>query len=43
MYAVIKDRGKQYKVKTGDNLWLDLNEDTKEGDLIEFIKPKELN
>ena len=36
MYAVIKDKGKQYKVKTGDNIWLDLNEDSKEGDLIEF-------
>ncbi|MGR3317064.1 MAG: 50S ribosomal protein L21 [Candidatus Anammoxibacter sp.] len=36
MYAVIKDKGKQYKVKTGDSIWLDLNEDSKEGDLIEF-------
>lgn len=36
MYAVMKDKGKQYKVKTGDNIWLDLNEDSKEGDLIEF-------
>ena len=36
MYAVIKDKGKQFKVKTGDNIWLDLKEDSKEGDLIEF-------
>lgn len=36
MYAVIKDNGKQYKVKTGDNIWLDLKEDTKKGDIIEF-------
>lgn len=36
MYAVIKDNGKQYKVKTGDTIWLDLKEETKKGDTIEF-------
>ncbi len=36
MYAVIKDNGKQYKVKPGDNIWVDLKKDTNSGDTIEF-------
>ena len=36
MYAVIKDNGKQYKVKPGDNIWIDLKEENTKGNTIEF-------
>ena len=36
MYAIMKDNGRQYKVKTGDRIWLDLKDDTVEGDILEF-------
>lgn len=36
MYAVIKDGGKQYRVKPGDRIWVDMKEDMNEGDTIEF-------
>lgn len=36
MYAIIKDRGKQYKVSPGECLLIDLMEGLKEKDPIEF-------
>ncbi|MEE9584882.1 MAG: 50S ribosomal protein L21 [Candidatus Brocadiales bacterium] len=36
MYAIIKDRGKQYKVAPGDSILIDLMEGRKEADRIEF-------
>lgn len=36
MYAVIKDRGKQYKVEPGEIIRIDLKEDLKKGDTFEF-------
>jgi len=38
MYAVIDDRGKQYKVKTGDRLLIDLKPSALPGDTLEFNK-----
>ncbi len=38
MYAVIKDNGKQFKVKPGDSIWVDLKKDVNVGDPIEFDK-----
>jgi len=36
MYAVIKERGKQYKVEPGQSIEIDLKEDTKKGDTLEL-------
>lgn len=36
MYAVIKDSGKQFKVKPGDRIWVDLKPDIADGETIEF-------
>lgn len=36
MYAVIKDRGKQYKVEPGESIQIDLKENVKKGDTLEF-------
>ena len=36
MYAVIKDRGKQYKVEPGESIQIDLRENVKKGDTLEF-------
>lgn len=36
MYAVIKDRGKQYKVEPGESIQIDLKENVKKGDILEF-------
>ncbi|MBM4054121.1 MAG: 50S ribosomal protein L21 [Planctomycetes bacterium] len=38
MYAIISDRGKQYKVKAGEQLCIDLKADAKVGDTLEFDK-----
>jgi large subunit ribosomal protein L21 len=35
MYAIIDDKGKQYKVRTGDQVRVDLM-DADEGELVEF-------
>ncbi|MCF6147775.1 MAG: 50S ribosomal protein L21 [Candidatus Kuenenia sp.] len=36
MYAIISDRGKQYKVRAGEQLMIDLRADAKAGDTLEF-------
>lgn len=36
MYAIIKDRGKQYKVRTGERHLIDLKADVNVGDMLEF-------
>ncbi|HHT9119950.1 MAG TPA: 50S ribosomal protein L21 [Candidatus Hypogeohydataceae bacterium YC41] len=36
MYAIIRDRGKQYKVSPGESILIDLIEGLKEKDPIEF-------
>ena len=36
MYAIIRDRGKQYKVSEGAVLDLDLLPDSKDGDALQF-------
>lgn len=36
MYAIIKDRGRQYKVTEGDSILIDLIDGLKEADKIEF-------
>ncbi len=36
MYAVIKDGGKQYKVEPGKSLQIDLKDNVKKGDTLEF-------
>lgn len=36
MYAIISDRGKQYKVRAGEQLMIDLKADAKIGDTLEF-------
>ena len=36
MYAVIKDGGKQYKVEPGKSVQVDLKENVKKGDTLEF-------
>ncbi|MBI5308949.1 MAG: 50S ribosomal protein L21 [Planctomycetes bacterium] len=36
MYAIIKDRGKQYKVRTGERHLIDLKFDKQAGDTLEF-------
>lgn len=36
MYAIIKDRGKQYKVRAGERHLIDLNDGTQAGDTLEF-------
>lgn len=36
MYTIIEDRGKQYKVSTGDRLLIDMKEGIKCGDILEF-------
>ncbi|HCN20102.1 MAG TPA: 50S ribosomal protein L21, partial [Planctomycetia bacterium] len=36
MYAIIKDRGRQYKVTEGDSILIDLTDGLKEADKIEF-------
>ena len=36
MYAVIRERGKQYKVEPGKIIEIDLKEDTKKGDTLEL-------
>jgi large subunit ribosomal protein L21 len=36
MYAVIRERGKQYKVEPGKSIEIDLKEDTKKGDTLEL-------
>jgi len=36
MYAVIKNEGKQYKVEPGKSLQIDLKENLKKGDILEF-------
>lgn len=36
MYAIIKDRGKQYKVTPGESILIDSIEGRKEADQIEF-------
>ncbi|MFQ5861592.1 MAG: 50S ribosomal protein L21 [Candidatus Brocadiales bacterium] len=36
MYAIIKDRGKQYKVTPGESILIDSLEGLKEADRIEF-------
>lgn len=38
MYAVIEDRGKQYKVAQGDSLAIDLHDGAAPGDTITFDK-----
>jgi large subunit ribosomal protein L21 len=35
MYAVIRERGKQYKVEPGNIIEIDLKEDSKKGDTLE--------
>lgn len=36
MYAIIKDRGKQYKVKAGERHLIDLKADAQVGQTLEF-------
>ena len=36
MYAVIRERGKQYKVEPGKSIEIDLKEDAKKGDTLEL-------
>ncbi len=36
MYAVVKNKGKQYKVEPGKSLDIDLNGNLKKGDILEF-------
>jgi large subunit ribosomal protein L21 len=36
MYAIIAADGRQYKVRTGDEIQVDLREDAKEGDAVTF-------
>ena len=36
MYAVIRERGKQYKVEPGKSIEIDLKENTKKGDTLEL-------
>lgn len=36
MYAIVKDRGKQYKVSPGESILIDVREDLKAADPIEF-------
>src|SRR3990172_11381981 len=36
MYAIIKDRGKQYKVRDGERHLIDLKADAKVGETMEF-------
>lgn len=36
MYAVIKERGKQYKVEPGQSIEIDLKENTRKGDTLEL-------
>ena len=36
MYAVIRERGKQYKVEPGKSIQIDLKEDAKKGDTLEL-------
>lgn len=36
MYAIIKDRGKQYKVEPGQSILIDFVADRKDADKIEF-------
>ncbi|MFQ5965480.1 MAG: 50S ribosomal protein L21 [Candidatus Scalinduaceae bacterium] len=36
MYAVIKDGGKQYKVESGESIQIDLRDNIKKGDTLEF-------
>ena len=38
MYAVIRERGKQYKVETGNVIEIDLKEDAKKGDTLEHTE-----
>ena len=35
MYAVIRERGKQYKVEPGNVIEIDLKDDVKKGDTLE--------
>jgi large subunit ribosomal protein L21 len=36
MYAIVKDRGKQYKVRAGEHLLIDLKADAQIGQILEF-------
>ncbi len=36
MYAVIRERGKQYKVEPGKSIQIDLKENVNKGDTLEF-------
>ena len=36
MYAIIKDRGKQYKVRAGERHLIDLKADAQPGQILEF-------
>lgn len=36
MYAIVKDRGKQYKVRAGEHHLIDLKADTQIGQILEF-------
>jgi large subunit ribosomal protein L21 len=36
MYAIIKDRGKQYKVRAGESHFIDLKADAQIGETLEF-------
>ena len=36
MYAIVKDRGKQYKVKAGETCLIDLKTDAQAGQILEF-------
>lgn len=36
MYAIVKDRGKQYKVRAGERHLIDLKADAQIGQLLEF-------
>lgn len=36
MYAIVKDRGKQYKVRAGERCLIDLKADAQAGQILEF-------
>ncbi|MDR4507296.1 MAG: 50S ribosomal protein L21 [Candidatus Brocadiaceae bacterium] len=36
MYAIFRDRGKQYKVRVGEDHLIDLKDDIQEGENLEF-------
>ncbi|KAB2836576.1 MAG: 50S ribosomal protein L21 [Candidatus Brocadia sp.] len=37
MYAIVKDRGKQYKVRAGERCLIDLKADAQAGQILEFL------